>query len=133
MSADLGVRRKVEMARLEGVHAARYQATASALGADVRPLNLTGQGERDLLECLRSRDGKGGLDAAVADCDRALAQRERQALQLRTVRFFGPGMWESGEFATAIGWTEEDIEKMGKGKTRGMTSTAKPAEFVKLT
>lgn len=119
LAADVGFRRKAQRQILSTDHAARYAAVVAEMGVDVRPLNLTGQGEVWLSECLQSRGPKGGdLDEAVADCHRAIENREKQARAIKSVRYFGPGMWESAEFMRAIGWTADEIAQFGKPQRR---------------
>ena len=126
---DLGTRRKAERQLIERLHAERYNATSSSLRSDVRPLNLAGDGERWLADCLLTRGAN--LDAAVADCHRAMENREKQAIRIKSVRFFGPRMWSSDEFTSAIGWTDADIAKMGAKAIAA--ELARAPEFRKLT
>ena len=104
--------RLAELRRVEQDHAERYNRLRQALGLHVPALNLAGEGERWLVEVLKSRgDTASALELAVADCRHVLVVREAQAVKRASVQYFGASVWRADEFAWALARTPADFER----------------------
>lgn len=117
--------RRHALRRVEQDHSERYQRVRSVLGAQVPALNLTGEGERWLVDALKTRgDTAAALEQAVADCQHVLVVREAQAVKSGSMRYFGATVWKPDEFAWALQRTPADFDR---GRSRdGPASPSEP-------
>ena len=102
---------------VERDHVERFAKVRDQLGIQVPALNLTGEGERWLVDRLKSRgDTSDALAAAVTDCLHVLEVRERQAVKSASTRYFGATVWRPDEFAWALQRTPADFDRTASAR-----------------
>ncbi len=139
-STECGVRsvpadpakRLAEVRAIAADHGERFARLRAALRLEVPALNLTGEGERMLLERLKQRgDTEADLGLAAADCRHVLVVREAQATKTESLKYFGPNVWRADEFAWAIARTPADFSAQARAGP-GVTTADRRRKSTKL-
>lgn len=104
IAIDPRVRQREAILReIPQLHASSYNRARAELGSNVRAMNVVGDPAERALRALL--DDTAVLDGMLEECRRVVELRYEEALDKRTLQYFGPVMWSRACFDKAATMT----------------------------